>query len=480
MVSHHFVYQLVLFALIWLFILLHLNRPKCPVLAPATPTAEPEPLKPKRHRSNVPQPFEGLTHKPHCALCERENAPPQAPPPVPPDPMPATNRRPREVDTSRHFCPHAGCHYRGWLGLGNLRANGHPSGGPWRQFHCTSCQGYFLETHGTIFYGKQAAVELIVRVLACLAEGLGIRATARVFEVDANTVLSWLVEAAEHLRAFSASFLCDLHLEQLQLDELYAVLRARKAGEISDDEAIKRLERSPSWVWTAMDPKSKVLVVVDVGSRTLAMAQRVVHQVTQVLASACIPLFLTDGLKDYGTALLAHFGHWRQPERRQDTGPMPTPRWMPLPAWLSAQVVKSYRRRRIVGVKHRVVFGTQLAIEQVLATCGWTINTAFVERLNLDIRQCVAAIGRRVNTLCQGEAGLRDQVALFQTYHNFVLPHASLRQPLPVPEVTNGHGSAKVWRPCTPAMAVGLTDHVWTLKEVLMFRVPPWPQPQTV
>ena len=334
MVSHHFVYQLVLFALIWLFIILPLNRPKCPVLAPATPTAEPEPLKPKRHRSNVPQPFEGLTHKPHCALCERENAPPQAPPPVPPAPRPATNRRPREVDTSRHVCPHAGCHYRGWLGLGNLRANGHPSGGPWRQFHCTSCQGYFLETHGTIFYGKQAAVELIVRVLACLAEGLGIRATARVFEVDANTVLSWLVEAAEQLRAFSAYFLCDLHLEQLQLDELYAVLRALKAGEISDDEAIKRLERSPYWVWTAMDPTRKLLVVVDVGSRTLAMAQRVVHQVTQVLASACIPLFLTDGLKDYGTALLAHFGHWRQPERRQDTGPMPKPRWMPLPELL--------------------------------------------------------------------------------------------------------------------------------------------------
>ena len=159
---------------------------------------------------------------------------------------------------------------------------------------------------------------------------------------------------------------------------------------------------------------------------------------------------------------------------------MPKPRWMPLPALLYAQVVKSYRRRRIVGVKHRVVFGTRLAIEQVLATCGWTINTAFVERLNLDIRQRVAAIGRRVNTLCQGEAGLRDQLALFQTYHNFVLPHASLRQPLPVPEVTNGRGSAKVWRPCTPAMAAGLTDHVWTLKEVLIFRVPPWPQPQTV
>jgi hypothetical protein len=140
-----------------------------------------------------------------------------------------------------------------------------------------------LETHGTIFHGKQAAVELIVRVVACLAEGLGIRATARVFEVDANTVLHWLVEAAEQLRTFSTYFLCNLHLEQLQLDELYAVLRDLQAGEISDDEAIKRLERAPYWVWTVMDPTSKLLVGVDVGCRTLAMAQRVVYQVTRVL-----------------------------------------------------------------------------------------------------------------------------------------------------------------------------------------------------
>jgi IS1 family transposase len=473
MVSHLFYYQLALLALVWLFVMLHVAESHRG--APILPTA---PLiKPKRKRSTAPQPFEGLTHKPHCALCERETASSQAPPAVPPDPMPPTHRRPREIDTSVHFCPHAGCDYRGWLGLGNLRANGHPSGGPWRQFHCTSCQGYFLETHGTLFHGKQAAVELIVGVLACLAEGLGIRATARGFEVAPTTVLQWLVEAAEQLRAFSAYFLCDLPLEQLQLDEVYAVLRARKAGEISDGEAIKRLERSPYWVWTAMDPQSKLLVVVEVGSRTLAMAQRVVHQVTEVVAPGCVPLFLTDGLKDYATALLTHFGQWIHPERRQERGPMPTPRWIPRPELLYAQVVKSSRRRRLVGVTHRVVFGTRLAIEQVLATCGWTINTAFVERLNLDIRQRVAAIGRRVNTLCQGEAGLRDQLTLFQTYHNFVLPHASLRQPLLIPQATHGRGAAKVWRPCTPAMAAGLTDHVWSLQEVLCYRVPPWPQP---
>jgi hypothetical protein len=106
------------------------------------------------------------------------------------------------------------------------------------------------------------------------------------------------------------------------------------------------------------------------------------------------------------------------------------------------------------------------------------VNTAFVERLNLDLRQHVAAIGRRVNTVCKHEAGLRQQLALFHTYHNFCLPHASLRAPLAAPEPTNGTGSARKWWPCTPAMAAGLTGRVWTLQEVLMFRVPPWPQPQ--
>src|SRR5215813_7798120 len=217
MVSHLFYYQLALLAIIWLCIMLHLSWPGRSA-PPPTPPAPP--IKPKPKRSTEPKAFEGLTHKPHCALCEQEIGETKPPPPVRPDPMPPTNRRPRTVDTSKHFCPHTGCRYRGWLGLGNLRANGHPSGGLWRQFHCTACQGYFPEHHGTIFHGKQIAVELIVRVLACLAEGLGIRATARVFEVDANTVLHWLVEAAEQLRAFSASFLCYLHVRQLHLDAL--------------------------------------------------------------------------------------------------------------------------------------------------------------------------------------------------------------------------------------------------------------------
>src|SRR5262245_5290669 len=97
----------------------------------------------------------------------------------------------------------------------------------------------------------------------------------------------------------------------------------------------------------------------------------------------------------------------------------PKPRWMPLPPLLYARVVKTVRRRRLVRVSHRVVFGTLEAVEQVLSVCGWQIQTAFIERLNLDIRQRVAAVGRRVTTLCKGEDSMRQQLAVYQTYHNF-------------------------------------------------------------
>jgi hypothetical protein len=123
-------------------------------------------------------------------------------------------------------------------------------------------------------------------------------ATARVCEVEPNTVLAWLVEAAEQLRAFARYCLCDLPINPGQLDELYAVLRAVKDGALRADEAIQRLEPSQPWVWTARAPEHKVLLAIDVGPRTLAMAQGMVPHVVRVLAPACLPLCLTDGFTE--------------------------------------------------------------------------------------------------------------------------------------------------------------------------------------
>lgn len=470
-------YPLLLAALVSVCMIIHAWWPD-PLRATPLPPVQPD--QPRRNRSKEPKPFAGYIQKPLCEACEHgidsRPKPPGSPPPL----IIFTRGRRRTVDTSGHFCPAPDCSYRGWLGRGNIRSNGHPGGQPWRQFQCVSCQGYFYETDGTIFHGKRSSPELIVHVIACLAEGLGIRGTARVFEIDPNTVLQWLVEAAEQLQAFSAYFLHDVHLNQIQLDELYAILSAVRDGNLSEDEAIEHLSTSPLWVWTAIDPESKLMLSALVGERSQAMAQAVLHQIAQLLAPGCMPLFLSDGNPSYLPAIVRHFGHWVQLPRRQAKGPAPKPRWMPLPGLLYAQVVKKTRRRRLVEIKRHVVIGTQAAVDQVLKAYGWVINTAFVERLNLSLRQRVAPIRRRSATSCKGEAGLDSQLSLFQVYYNFVLPHASLRQALAEPMATNSNGSAKLWQPRSPAMAAGLTDHRWSLREVLMFRVPPWPQPQAV
>jgi len=470
MVCNPLLPELLLFALLWLGVCIwrwhrgHATKPR-----PAHRT---------KGAPQVPKPFAGLTQKPYCEACEQHqphlDRPPLSPPPV----IAPKRGRPRTVDTHHQYCPNKACPYYGWVGRENIRANGHPGGGPWRQLQCVACNGYFLETHGTLFQGKRVPAELLARVVAALAEGLGIRAVARVFEVDPNTVLTWLVEAADQLQAFSQYLLHDVQVTQVQLDELFAVISESKAGHGSNAEAIERLERSPHWVWVALDPVSKLLLALEVGERTLEMAQRLVHHVMHVLALGCVPLFLTDGLKAYGLALLTHFGQWVDSPRQRPTGPAPKPRWLPRPELLYAQVVKTYRRRHLVCMRQRVVFGTLARVTHVLAPLGWHINTAFIERVNLTIRHHVAAVGRQVMTLCKREAGLRDQLHLYHTYYNFCLPHAGLRVPLAHPQPTKGSGSAKRWHPCTPAMTAGLTDRVWSLRAVLLFRVPPWLQPQ--
>jgi IS1 family transposase len=106
-----------------------------------------------------------------------------------------------------------------------------------------------------------------------------------------------LSEVADHAAAFGRHFLHDVRGTQVQLDGLFALLNAVKAGEVSETEAIQRLSRSPHWVWAALDLVTKLLLTVDVGDRTLGITQGVVHQVARLLAPDCVPLFLTDGFQ---------------------------------------------------------------------------------------------------------------------------------------------------------------------------------------
>ncbi len=264
------------------------------------------------------KPFEGLTRKPVCELGEaeaekQERETKREPPPK------IERERGREVDTSKHFCPEEKCPYHGWLGRGNIISNGHPSGGPWRQLQCVVCGKYFQETIGTVFYGSSVPAEDIMRAIATLCEGMSPRKVARIFKVDKDTVYSWLEEAAKHSEAVIGYMVHNLQLTQVQMDELYALLsEMRGEGE----------KRGQCWVWTAMDSFSKLWLAVEVGDRSLGMAQRLVHGVVSVLAPGVVPMFLTDQLASYGKALLAHFGCWA--ERVSEKSGRTLRRWMPV------------------------------------------------------------------------------------------------------------------------------------------------------
>jgi hypothetical protein len=124
MIPYQFYYQLVVLGLLWLFVMLHSAWPSRCATAQGMPA---KPITPRRQRSKEPKAFAGLTHQPHCAACAQGIVPrPQAPCPPPPRMVP-TRGRPRQVDTSQHFCPNPACAYRGWVGWGNLRANGLPT-----------------------------------------------------------------------------------------------------------------------------------------------------------------------------------------------------------------------------------------------------------------------------------------------------------------------------------------------------------------
>jgi len=140
------------------------------------------------------------------------------------------------------------------------------------------------------------------------------------------------------------------------------------------------------------------------------------------------------------------------------------------PGLLLAQVVKTCAKRRVVDVTRRVVLGSTEAVAQVLTTAsGGTqqINTAYIERLNATFRACLAPLARRTRALAHREALLTAGMFLVGTAYNLVWCHESLRIPNAAP--------GPKWQERTPAMAAGLTDHPWTMDDLLRYQVPPAP-----
>jgi len=219
----------------------------------------------------------------------------------------------------------------------------------------------------------------------------------------------------------------------------------------------------------------KVVPAWVVGKRTLRYARRLLFRLKSA-TDGYIPFFTSDELPHYAHALLEVYGVWDTPPRQGTRGRFPKPRRYPPPDLCYAVVVKERARGRVVHVTTRLVYGTTEQVETALrmSPVSRTITTYGVERQNLTVRQHSRRMGRKVNAFSKDPDYLEEQLTVAFAYYHFVIPHRSLRQRLACPLPTKGgKGSAKKWKSVTPAMAAGLTDHVWTMDELLSFRVPP-------
>ena len=367
--------------------------------------------------------------------------------------------RPKKISTEGYACPNPKCLYYGCTHSAFHALVGDGCHGKTEQiqtFKCQHCKTTFSQRKATPLYYLKTPSRQIGQVLSALALGLDLNAAGAVFGFHPNTIRRWLVRAGLHSQALHRRLFTNLRLPYLQLDELRTRLRSRT---------------QVIWLWTVVDPLTKIRPVLYLGDRTQLAAHTVVHQLVQMLAQEVVPIFTSDGLALYYFALTAHFGHWLHEEVK--TGKFKAV-WQVSSQLLYGQIIKRYQRQKVVKVEQRMAWGERAKMTErlhQLGQGGW-LNTAFVERLNLTLRRALASLARKSWATAQTLALLQAQTQWWRAYYHFVRPHLSLRQNLAALVDRGGKRRAKQYRKCTPAMAAGLTDHQWSVVELLNYPLP--------
>ncbi len=376
------------------------------------------------------------------------------------------------MELSTIYCPKQRCSSYGKYGYGkHLVRRGFDRGIP--RLKCNRCQGTFSARHGTAYFGIHTEPRIYTIGARALAEGNSLRGTGRIIGVDKDTVCEWLDKSGRHCRAVMLYLFCNLHITECQLDELWSFVY-KKEKQLTPVEKLLGIY-GDAWVWIAFAPEWRIVLAFVIGKREQENANLLIDRLKAV-SCGYIPFFTSDQLPHYPKALLHGYGIpeiiIHIPGKR---GPKPKPKLLPPSNLLYAQVVKRRERGRVVEITTKVIFGSQEEFQKRLenSNVSETINTSFVERVNLTCRQCNGRLSRKVLSFSKDLTWMEKHLWLSLAYYHFVLPHASLTEPLPVPLPTRGSGSPKKWRQVTPAMAAGITDHVWTMEELLSYRVPP-------
>ncbi len=309
---------------------------------------------------------------------------------------------------------------------------------------------------GTAFHHTHLTAETFTTIACSLAEGVGVRSTARIVGVDKKTVLRVLERAAHHVAAVSCFLLKGLAVLECQLDEMWSFI-GKKEAHLEPFEKNAGL-LGDAWIWIALDPLHKLILAHAIGKRTEAVAIKLIQGVKKV-TTRMPGLFTSDQLDQYKSALLKVYGVSILPPRKSGPGRPPRPKLVPPQDLLYAQVVKQYKQNRLESVSRTVVYGDPVKVQEILkqSLTSQKINTSFVERSNGTIRHLDARCNRKTYRFSKCETNHELQLLLSMAYYHLCLPHGTL--------------SKRYGRQTTPFMSAGLTDHVWTMRELLENRV---------
>ena len=345
------------------------------------------------------------------------------------------------MDPTTAFCPHWHCHARGHIGQGNIGIHARKE----QRFICHACHKTFSATTGTVFYRLRTSAETVVIVVTLLAHGCPVQAIVAAFGFDERTVADWWARSGR----------------QGQAVHEYLVEQPRDLGQVQADEIRVKKQGGTVWMALAMMVKTRLWLGGEVSAqRDLPLIRRLIERVKRWAARRPL-LVCTAGLVSYIRAIRETL---REPVH---TGQGGRPRLRPWRHVLSAQVIKRYERRRVVETDRRLVDGTPARVETLRrrAQGDGVIKTAYIERLHATFRERLAPLARRCRALARHTLTLQHGRYLIGTVYNFCTPHASL---------------AHAGRGTTPAMAAGITDHCWSVQELLSYHVPPprWTPPK--
>src|SRR5215813_12958327 len=366
-------------------------------------------------------------------------------------------------------CPNADCsHYR-LLNRGNVSAISTylTQSGKRRIFLCSKCKRPFSETRDTVFFDLKTPEEKIIMALKMLLVKVALSDIGFVLGVTEATVLEWLRRAAQKAHEIKAHLLRELPVTQGQLDEMWTFIRRKHAQQAGPDgESSALSEDGRQWVWISFAPEFRLILAACVGPRTFDSALQLIQMTAAVVLS--VPCFFSDGFRCYLAALVAVYHPRKTFPRTGKPGRPKHPVKDPHPDLVYGQVIKKKPKGRLQELVSRVRCGSQR-----LEAWGLSISTSLLERLNLTLRHALAPLVRKSGSFCKDRTQRRRRVILFQAFYNFARPHMSLRVPLSDPGPRALGLIQPKWRHHTPGMAAGLTDQVWTFRELLTTKFEP-------